>query len=205
MARNRQGISGVTVGNLISNSRDDLPIIYSQDIQGGLTSVATATERLQITAQRLQQGCIVYQESDDTYHRFLDTEGVANTPLARDAAGNFTNANAAMDNVTNETSWAEVAFNASEPAIIDNAGTAQFAPGVDPAQVRSLIMTGEDNIVRVQPVIAMGTITRALLAPLDAGTPRTTPINITHNSTNVATITGEFFLDGATPRRRNSN
>ena len=135
MANNPQGISGVTVGNLISNSRSDLPIVYSQDIQGGLTSAADANARLQITAQRLQQGCIVYQESDDTYHRFLDTvvpnPGDPATPLLRGPAGTFTNAGAATGNITNETSWTEVAFNASEPAIIDDGGSVSLAPGLN--------------------------------------------------------------------------
>ena len=75
------GIAGAMIGQTLQNRAVDNPIVYSQDIQGGLTNVANAAARLAISPRRLQPGMIVHDEDDGNYYRFLytDSDGTALT------------------------------------------------------------------------------------------------------------------------------
>ena len=68
-------ISQGSIGQVLRNNNTDNPIVYSQDIQGGLTTVNTATERLSISPRKIQEGMIVYEEDNGRYYRFLGTDG----------------------------------------------------------------------------------------------------------------------------------
>ena len=176
-------ISTGSIGQTLRNTNTDNPIVFSQDIQGGLTSVNTALQRRQISARKLQPGSIVYERDNDRYYRFrYDSGGSSPSRLTLNNAGRFERDDGdpytpASGSFTLEASWAEIQFGTS---------------------------TGDNNIQQVDPVTASGTIPRTALAPLDAAIPRTTPVNITSGdpAATVATLTGEFFLDGATPMRR---
>ena len=75
------GIAGATIGQTLQHRAADNPIVYSQDIQGGLTNVSNAAARLAISPRRLQPGMIVHDEDDGNYYRFLytDSDGTALT------------------------------------------------------------------------------------------------------------------------------
>ena len=104
MAKNTQGIAGAQFASLVTNARGDLPIVYSQDIQGGLTNAANATERLGFPAQKLQDGMLVYQQDTSQYYRFdVGT-------LTRSDTGTFTNSGATAPDITTETNWTEIHF-----------------------------------------------------------------------------------------------
>ena len=150
-------ISQGSIGQVLRNNNTDNPIVYSQDIQGGLTTVNTDAERLSISPRKIQTGMIVYQTSDSRYHRFLGTDGT--NPITLQADGTFNYASPPTAPATTlETSWTEIAFNAAEPAILDNGGSASLAPGIMASQIRNLIGEGEEGfLINFQLTVAAGT------------------------------------------------
>ena len=113
-------IAGAVLGQTLQNRTDGDPIIYSQDIQGGLTNVDNEAGRLSIAPRLIQPGMIVHEASNGRYYRFLGTDGA--TPITLQEDGTFNYADPmnmpAAGQHTVAGSWALIEFNASEPAIM---------------------------------------------------------------------------------------
>jgi len=71
MPRLSAGIGGARLGSTLQNTQNDLPVVYSQDIQGGLTTVNTIAERNAIPTEKVQLGMLVYVTANSTYYRFV--------------------------------------------------------------------------------------------------------------------------------------
>ena len=112
------GIAGAAIGQALLNRTATDPIVYSQDIQGGLSYT---TNRLRIPARKLQPGMIVYEAPEATpnvgnYYRFTYTNG-ATTPvdLVLQADGTFELEGGGAytpltDDITLAASWEEIQF-----------------------------------------------------------------------------------------------
>ena len=138
MAKNEQGIAGASLGQALSNTNSDLPITYSQDIQGGLTTVDSEGNRLSISAQLLQEGMIVYQSDSDSYYRFTGLNA-GGDPITRDAdSGNFNNAGATAPAVTVAASWEQLSLTGGN-AIIQNINGVPTLIGATDSEVRTLL------------------------------------------------------------------
>ena len=139
-------IAGGTIGNTLRNSADGNPIVYSQDIQGGLTNVDNEAGRLSIAPRLMQPGMIVHQEDTGDYWRFLGTDGT--NPITLQENGTFDYASAPpMGQTTIAASWGLIAFNAAEPAILDSNGVPSLAPGIMASEIRNLIGEGEEGFL----------------------------------------------------------
>ena len=141
------GIAGASIGQTLQNRGADNPIVYSQDIQGGLTNVENAAARLAISPRRLQPGMIVHDEDDGNYYRFLYTDSDG-TALTLSNSGDFNYGTPpTLPARTIPESWQLIAFNAAEPAILDTAGVPTLATGIDAQEIRSLIGVSAQGVI----------------------------------------------------------
>ena len=154
------GIAGASIGQTLQNRGADNPIVYSQDIQGGLTNVENAAARLAISPRRLQPGMIVHDEDDGNYYRFLYTDSDG-TALTLSNSGDFNYGTPpTLPARTIPESWQLIAFNAAEPAILDTAGVPTLATGIDAQEIRSLIgVSAQGVILNYQLTQAAGVFT----------------------------------------------
>ena len=139
-------IAGAVLGQTLQNRTDGDPIIYSQDIQGGLTNVDNEAGRLSLSPRLIQPGMIVHQEDTGDYWRFLGTDGT--NPITLQTDGTFNYASPPTSPATTiAASWGLIAFNAAEPAILDSNGVPSLAPGIMASEIRNLIGEGEEGFL----------------------------------------------------------
>lgn len=99
MAKLPTGITTVNITSAVQNVTTGLPVVYSQDVQGGFTTTENVNTLLNLTAMQLQDGQIVYVQNtanvtnsnpaitvDAGYYQFVQA-GTGSTPnmLIRDA------------------------------------------------------------------------------------------------------------------------
>ena len=145
-----------SLGQTLRNSNTNNPVVYSQDVQGGLTNVDDETGLLALSPRLLQPGMLVHRDDNNTYWRFtylVDHNANPTVRLMLRANGTFNYPTAPTGGAsTLITSWQPLAFNNDEPAIIDDGSIVRLSRNGIAPEIRSLIGEGEEAIVADFPL-----------------------------------------------------